>query len=243
MNSVSVKYKSLFYSLSIHALLVVVFVLAYMKTDKSHEVHSLVNLTSMHFSSPAVETMPQPIAKKPKVQKAQKLPSKVQVKKTETVAKTAKVEPVKTVEVAKLTPVVKEEPKPLEKREEVQEQIMAVNTQSTTEQEELAQTVVTAKPTVNYEAQYMQDNIALINALIRKNLFYPRLAKKRGLEGKTMVSFTLNEEGEVVSIKAMGIIASILKKSAIETVEKASSSFPHPKVTLALRIPIVYKLN
>lgn len=243
MNSVTVKYKSLFYSLSIHAVLAIAILFAYMKTDTLHEVHSLVNLSAITLCSPAVQTRPHPQAKIPKVQKAQKLPSEVQVKKAEKVTKPTMVKPIETVHRAKLSPVFKEEPKPLEKYEDVQEELVAENTESLNDQEELAQTVVTATPEVDYEAQYMEDNIALINALIRKNLFYPKLAKKRGLEGKTMVSFTLNEEGEVIAIEAIGMAASILKKSAIATVEKASSSFPRPKVTLALRIPIVYKLN
>lgn len=245
MKSVPTKYKSLFYSLSIHLLLAVALLFAYMKEDKKHEVHTLVKLCSIHLSSPAVQVTPTNKIKKPSVKKAQRTPLEPQVKKKEVLKKAEtlkKATPAKRVEVAQLKPV-KKEIKPQKKQEEIKEQIVSVNEEIATPQEEPAQTLVTAKPKIDYEAQYMEDNIALINALIRKNLFYPRLAKKRGLQGKTMVSFTLNENGEVISIEAMGIVSSILKKSAIKTVEKASSSFPHPKVTLALRIPIVYKLH
>lgn len=245
MNSVPTKYKSLFYSLSIHLFLAVALLFAYMKEDKEHEVHTLVHLSAIHFSSPAVQVTPTAKLKKPSVKKAQKTPLQAQIKKKEVPKKLEtllKSAPAKTLEVAKLTPV-KKEIKTQKKQEEIREKSISVNEEVATRQEELAQTLVSAEPKIDYEAQYMEDNIALINALIRKNLFYPRLARKRGLQGKTMVSFTLNEKGEVISIEAMGIVSSVLKKSAIKTVKKASTSFPHPKVTLALRIPIVYKLN
>jgi len=38
-------------------------------------------------------------------------------------------------------------------------------------------------------------------------------------------------------------VASILKKSALKTVKKASDDFPHPSQVLTLQIPIVYKLH
>jgi len=243
MNSISAKYKSLFYSLSIHLLFVLIAVAMYMKQDKSHEVHSLVRLSAVHFSAPAVQIAPAPELKTPKVQKAQALPAKSRVKKSAVVQKTftPKPLPVKAVEVAQLTPI-EEEIKP-DKMEVIEEQEVAVNTESTQQQEQHSQVALTQEPALSYEAQYIEDNIALINALIKKNLSYPRIAKKRGLQGKTIVSFVINEEGEVINIEALGEITSILKKSAIKTIKKASSSFPHPKMTLALSLPVVYTLR
>ena len=245
MNSVPVKYKSLFYSLSIHLLMALVIIAIYMKQDQKHEVHSLVRLSAVHFSSPAVQTVPTPELKTPKVKQAKALPPKKAVKKREVVKQTPKPKPlpVKTVEVAQLTPVIEEKVKVQEPVEPVEEQAIAVNTESAQSVEEVAQVLVTQEPKLSYEAQYVQDNIALINALIKKNLSYPRIAKKRGLQGKTVVSFVLNEEGEVINIEAFGNLTSILKKSAIKTIQKASSSFPHPKMTLALSLPVVYTLR
>jgi len=294
MNGISVKYKSLFYSLSIHLLLALIFVFIYMKHDKAHEVYSLVQLNSIHLCSPSAQAMPTPKTKPHEVKNTKKTPAKPLIQKREVVKSVSKprpvTAPVKTVETAEVSPLVREVKKPkkttakalVQKREAVknipkpvtapvkrvetaelnflvqekvveervkplekqaEKGVMRANTESSAKQEESPAVLVKAEPEVNYEVQYMEDNLALINALIKKNLSYPRLAKKRGLEGKAMVSFVLNEEGEVVKIEALGIVASILKKSAIKTVEKASSSFPHPKVALALRIPIVYKLN
>ena len=257
MNSVGLKYKSFFYSLSIHMFFALIVVFIYIKQDKEHETYSLVNLNSMTICSPAVQSAPD--SSTLKVRHTKTPPPEVAAEK-KTVVKKVK----KTVQANK--PVVKKtEPAPLktvamieEKKmpKPVQEEIIQEKeTLEASEQqsappvmeeasleEQSAQTVVSAEPEPSYEAQYMEDHIALINALIKKNLSYPRLAQKRGLQGKTTVSFTLGMDGKISDIEALGFIASILKKSAIKTVQKASSSFPHPKETLALRIPIVYKL-
>ncbi len=254
MNSIGLKYKSLFYSLSAHALLGLLLVLVYVKQEKAHEVHSLVKLSAIHFSSPVSQATPKPQVQTPMAQKARRAPSETVVQKREvpTPPVKAKAPAVKKVEPAKPLPIVE---KKVENKEEkaVQKLVEPAETEQEPDTPELtvldsAQTksaplVATPEPKLSYEAQYMEDNLALINALIKKNLSYPRLAKKRGLQGKTMVSFKLNKDGEVTAIEALGVAASILKKSAIKTIRRASSSFPHPHETLALQIPIVYKLN
>jgi periplasmic protein TonB len=257
MNSTGLKYKSFFYSFSIHMFFALIVLFIYIKQDKEHETYSLVNLNSMTICSPAVQSAPDSSTLKVRHTKtpppevaAEKKTVVKKVKKTvqakKSVVKKAETAPLKTVAMVEEKVV----PQPIEEETVQEEEPLAVSEQESTPpvmaedslEEQSAQTVVSAEPEPSYEAQYMEDHIALINALIKKNLSYPRLAQKRGLQGKTMVSFTLGMDGKISDIEALGIIASILKKSAIKTVQKASSSFPHPKETLALRIPIVYKL-
>ena len=257
MNSSGLKYKSFFYSLSIHMFFALIIIFIYMKQKQEHETYSLVNLNSMTICSPTVQSAPDSSTlkvrhtktpppeitaeKKTVVNKVKKV---VQAKKP--VVKKAEIAPLKTVamleEKTVPQPVLEETAKEEEITEASQEKNAPPVMEEASLQEQSAQTVVSAEPELSYEAQYMEDHIALINALIKKNLSYPRLAQKRGLQGRTTVSFTLGMDGKISDIEAMGFIASILKKSAIKTVRKASSSFPHPKETLALRIPIVYKL-
>ncbi len=257
MNSAGLKYKSFFYSVSIHMFLVLIIAFIYIKQEKEHETYSLVNLNSMTICSPAVQSAPD--SSTLKVRHAKTPPPEIAAEKKTVVKNVKKVvqakKPVvKKTETAPLKTVAMLEekvmPQPVQEEDVQEEETVEAPEQKNAPpvmeeasvQEQSAQTVVSAEPELSYEAQYMEDHIALINALIKKNLSYPRLAQKRGLQGKTMVSFTLGIDGKISDIEALGFIASILKKSAIKTVQKASSSFPHPKETLALRIPIVYKL-
>lgn len=258
MNSASLKYKSFFYSLAIHLALGIIVLSVYLNKEDEHDVYCLVDLKSMKICTPDIA---EPLVKesiKPKKSSQVKKQSKIKREPKKHVQKITK--PIVKPVIAKKTIPLQSEPvqevvlvdkeiieptKELEKEfeleNEVQEELVAQ--EEPVLEKESTPVLAVSEPKVSYEAQYIQDNIALINALIKKNLSYPRLAKKRGLQGKAMISFTLNMEGEVLDIEALGVLSSILKKSAIKTVKKASSSFPRPSQVLALRIPIVYKLH
>lgn len=248
MNSMSLKHKSFFYSLFIHLVPALVVLAVYMKHDEKHEVYSLINLKSLEICTPSVSKPIENIQVKPQRKKLVKKELKKPVEKVLKPfvkpliqKKMVVVKDLPIKKVAMLEPVVQKIEKAIDEPVQVQEEVIE-NTEVALV-EEAAPVIAVSEPKVSYEAQYIQDNIALINALIKKNLYYPRLAKKRGLQGKAMVSFTLNLEGQVLDIQALGLLSSILKKSAIKTVQKASSAFPHPSEVLALRIPIVYKLH
>lgn len=258
MNFTRLRHKSLFYSLLIHIFIVLsVFALVY-QVNKTDRNYSLVDLRSIDVCSPAMECFCQKEVKEVKAKQACAMstaavpPRKKQIEnrpKPKSVVK-------KEVKLAKVGPMVvpkeveaeintEEETQRKEKKsqnkveEERTEQIDSVQSS----QENSPSSVVTSKPKVSYEARYIQDNLALINAMIKKNLSYPAIAKKRGAQGKVMVFFTLNVDGTLSDVQASGKVASILKKSAVKTIEKASSSFPPTQETLSLQIPIVYKLR
>lgn len=93
------------------------------------------------------------------------------------------------------------------------------------------------------EDGYVKVNFTYIRDIIQKNIVYPHTARKRGLEGKVIVSFIVCADGEaqdIVITESSGF--EILDKSAVEAVRKASP-FPKASVKAALRIPVVYKLN
>jgi len=248
MNSLSLKHKSFLYSLGIHLLLVLLLLSLYFKKDEKHEVYSLINLNSIEICTPSIA---KPVKKKQVVSQKKEQVKKAVLEPTKKVSK-AKLKPLETKKtvLVKAEPVQqvavvepeKTEPKELLEKPVEQEALQGEKSEPVSV-EEASAVVAVSEPKLSSEAQYMQDNIALINALIKKNLHYPRLAKKRGLQGRAMVSFTLNLEGEVLDIQALGKLSSILKKSAVKTVKKASVDFPRPSEVLALRIPIVYKLH
>lgn len=245
MNSVGLKYKSLLTSLFIHLFIALLLTVAYKQyEERKHETRVCVNLQALHYvePKPVKQVVPKKVSKpvsKPKPLVKKKIvplikKKTVLVKKVDVVEETLSIEkeidllPVEVEEVVAVKPLVVEEIK--------QELVKA---QARVVQPEVPLPIVNITP----EEAYMDENLAIINALIKRNLSYPRIAKKRGLQGKTMVLFTLDKEGNIVEISASGEVASILKKSALKTVRKASDSFPHPSEVLTLQIPIVYKLR
>ncbi|MDF1880155.1 energy transducer TonB [Sulfurimonas sp. MAG313] len=212
----------------------------YYKKD-TDETYCLVDLKRMKISMPSVQKKVEiqdlkKIETKPKVNKKLSKPLVKKEKSFEKPKKVKKIVPIKKVVLA--NEKIVENNKIREKKSEIK----------TSKKELEIVKKITPVSTLNavklsYEARYLEENLALINTLIKKNLNYPRLAKKRGLEGKVIVSFTLGLEGKVFGVQVQGNVSSILKKSAIKTVKRASASFPHPSQILALRIPIVYKLH
>lgn len=102
---------------------------------------------------------------------------------------------------------------------------------------------VNPSKTYTPEDRYVKVNFTYIRDIIQKHIAYPHVARKRGLEGKVVVSFIVCADGEAQDItitESSGF--EILDKSAVEAVRKASP-FPKPPVKAALIIPVVYKLN
>lgn len=83
---------------------------------------------------------------------------------------------------------------------------------------------------------------------VAKVKYYPRIARKRGFEGKPIVAFTLESNGELVDLKL--IEASnydLLNKAALETIRRGIPYPPIPeplgKNSISFNLPISYVLE
>jgi len=241
MNSVAIKYKSFLTSVFIHLFIAALVTAVYMKykDTTSHEKRTLVHLKALHYVEPTPLVTPVKKIKKHLQKKFVKTMPLVKKKPTPVLKK--KIVPRKKIVMVKAKPLLE---KPVETVvvkaiEKIIKPAVEVQQIEVVVQEQEVVPIVSVSPV----EEYMDENLAIINALIKKNLSYPRLAKKRGLQGRAYVDFTIDTQGHVSGIRASGELASILKKSARKTVEKASMSFPHPAQALTLQIPIVYKLH
>lgn len=253
MNSLSLRSKSLLYSISVHlAIAFVVIALLYKSQESSCACGSTMTVTKLNLASLPLEQILEQFDEVSQEEKKVSKPKKTvqkEIKKPVRPQKPAlKQVELKNIQqaplVAKKSEELQKQDKPEQEtaKETVEKKVKETMIAQTSAQQNASAAVSENDLKIACEKQYVQDNIALINALIKENLYYPRIAKKRGMQGKAMVAFTLSTEGEIVEIKALGGIASILSKAAIKTIQKAAESFPHPKVDLSLQIPIVYKL-
>jgi TonB family protein len=83
-------------------------------------------------------------------------------------------------------------------------------------------------------------------ASIMKNVHYPEVAKKAGIEGKVYVNALIGKSGEVVSAKVLKSDNDLLSSAALEAV-KATKFVPaekgNEKVECEVTIPIQFKLD
>ena len=90
-----------------------------------------------------------------------------------------------------------------------------------------------------YQDQYLQKIIALL----QENLYYPRRARKMGIEGRVFISFKLLINQNITDIKVLESTHDILSRAARRTLENLQGKLPQPNEDLTLKIPIIYKLN
>jgi len=95
---------------------------------------------------------------------------------------------------------------------------------------------------VSEQERYLQNNLTVIAQLIKENLYYPRRARKRGIQGSVKVCFLLLKDGTVTQITTISSSSGILTRAAIKTITELSGKFSKPKNDLMLTVPIDYKL-
>jgi periplasmic protein TonB len=100
------------------------------------------------------------------------------------------------------------------------------------------------KSSKNYRQTYMKNNLSYIIRAIKKYKKYPYNAKKRGIEGKCILSCLYTKKGVVENIKVKKSSGfEILDSNSIEILKLASREFKVPKQTIELHIPFNYYLN
>ncbi len=91
---------------------------------------------------------------------------------------------------------------------------------------------------------------ALILGKIENNKIYPLIARKMGVEGDVLVSFTIISDGTVddISVHAPSKCHRLLKKAAVSTIKKSAPYIPVPlnlqnSNGLRMKIKIAYKIT
>lgn len=90
---------------------------------------------------------------------------------------------------------------------------------------------------------YVNEHLATIARLLRENLYYPKLARKRHIEGEVLAAFTLQTDGTISDVTVKKHARDILDRAAVRTIESLSGRLPHPKNPLTLEVPIRFVLK
>ena len=229
--------RSLGISLLFHLLLIGVLFFSYdanfLKKDKHTE-----KLLCMKLQ--CVAETPIPIQKNFIPQKTHKLEAVKKHKIHKKVVKKRVVHKVKSKPKPKVLAEVKQSTPVIEKEIKVKKsETTAVVKKSIPKPEEVSKKI----PQKTAEEIYVDENLKKIVTLLQENLYYPRRARRRGLEGDVVVKFKLSQNAVVSSIEVVSSQSDILSRGAIKTIENLSTIFPKPKEELLLKVPISYKLK
>jgi protein TonB len=178
--------------------------------------------------------------KKPVVKKAvvkKKPPKKKPVVKKVPPKKKEKMKKVEEVPQPKETTEAKEQ---LQKEAEPEKPILQKSEEGQVTKKDCPQ--VCCNTMVSKAESYKNNNLAKIAKLLQENLYYPRRARKRGIEGKVVVRFRLLKDATVEDIEIVSSEHAILSRGAKKTIENLSGKFPRPEDELTLNVPINYFL-
>jgi protein TonB len=252
--------KALFLSFTIHALIAIFAVALYQQwpARQGGEVRYKIALSCLLENAAAVKeacfTEPERIERqKPVAEPMEPVTEKKNVPKPVVAEKQETVQAVKEVVETVEAVTAAEEPA-------VVSQTVAAEPESV--QEDAGETAATASaastppaapsgaienaealPAASAEERYLQEHIRQIALLLRENLYYPRIARKRGITGDVTVAFELLTNGEVRNVAVITQAHAILNRAAVMTIERLSGEFPKPDEPLTLQVPINYRLQ
>ena len=241
--------KSLLFSLFIHTLLLIAVFYIY-ETLKQNFFHKTlvekkrvcISLGKL-ISQSQIKKHKSVIKHKKKHQKEKKVLKKHVIQKKAVVKKNIKkaIAPIKKVLPVKKKVVKQEVQKVVSKLNKVKEDVLPSKVTKDIHKEENCPLACCVHP--SKEKMYKEKNLAKIAQLLQENLYYPRRARKRGIEGEVIVSFTLTKDAKVTAIKVLSSQSDILSRAAKKTLEELSGEFPKPDEKLTLTVPITYNLK
>lgn len=108
-------------------------------------------------------------------------------------------------------------------------------------------TQAATKETIYAFADKMPENTVDLTTFIGKNLVYPEQARKNGIEGRVVLKFVVNKDGNVQDIQVMRSPDTLLSGAAIDVVKKMPLWKPGEKdgqkVNVYMTLPISFKLD
>lgn len=132
---------------------------------------------------------------------------------------------------------IKEEHKIVKPKQKLNNEILKKDILTKTPQKKEAK-IIDEK---DIKQKYIDDHLALIINLIKKNVIYPKIARQRNIQDTVIVKFTILKNGELTNIEILKG-HKFLQKTTIKALKKASEKFPSVPKVIDLKLPIEYKL-
>ena len=238
---------SILVSLLLHTILLVLLFLSYKyiypKFSTPKETRVCIKLNCIAPSHTEEVTTPKKVpAVKKTVEKKKIKKEKIEKKKVRAVKKVpVKKTPVTLVFEQKLEPKKKEKVQEKAKAEIVVKPVIVKEKKSISQN--TVEILLPQESEKTDEEVYVEENLNLIVQLLQENLYYPRRARKRGVEGDVLVRFKLSKNAEISGLEVLSSKSDILSRGALKTIENIASQLPKPKENLTLSVPISYRLN
>ena len=96
----------------------------------------------------------------------------------------------------------------------------------------------------NAEEIFLRERLSVISNIVQRYINYPPIARRMGWEGKVLVSFVLEPNGDIRDLKVLKSCGyEVLDKEALDAIRRSYKDFPKPPVSVVVKLPINFRLE
>jgi len=97
---------------------------------------------------------------------------------------------------------------------------------------------------VSLEESFLRERLSVISNIVQRHINYPPIARRMGWEGKVLVSFVLEPNGNIRDLKVIKSCGyEVLDKEALDAIRRSYKDFPKPPVSVMVKLPINFRLE
>jgi len=97
---------------------------------------------------------------------------------------------------------------------------------------------------VALEESFLRERLLVISNIVQRHINYPPIARRMGWEGKVLVSFVLEPNGDIRDLKVLKSCGyEVLDKEALDAIRRSYIYFPKPPVSVMVKLPISFRLE
>ncbi|AHE96766.1 hypothetical protein THERU_02025 [Thermocrinis ruber] len=94
------------------------------------------------------------------------------------------------------------------------------------------------------EESFLRERLSVISNIVQRHINYPPIARRMGWEGKVLVSFVLEPNGNIRDLKVLKSSGyEVLDKEALDAIRRSYRDFPKPPVSVVVKLPINFRLE
>jgi len=97
---------------------------------------------------------------------------------------------------------------------------------------------------VALEESFLRERFSVISNIVQRHINYPPIARRMGWEGRVLVSFVLEPNGDIRDLKVLKSCGyEVLDKEALDAIRRGYRDFPKPPVSVVVKLPINFRLE
>jgi len=94
------------------------------------------------------------------------------------------------------------------------------------------------------EESFLTKRLSVISNIVQRHINYPPIARRMGWEGRVIIGFILEPNGDIRDLKVLKSCGyEVLDKEALDAIRRSYKDFPKPPVSVAIKLPINFRLE